>query len=698
MKKTSFKTARQWNWPSILWKHLSMMLSILLLAVMVLLVIHQISMKTLTEENLSKIQRALERDCQQLDSEMFMDYVLPGTLENTYYYSYLRDAHETSLPERLMPILPILEDIVANETSLVGCSDLTTVYLCNVNATVTAGMRCFADAEDCFRDGIEFPETGTQVLLGYLRQKGSLTVLPVQPVRIGKERSQRCLPVILHPLDRNTAVLSLYTEQTLLEKLGMNNLPEGTSLELISRNEQVLLQYPLTGRPEADCYEMRCDLEKLPFSVIIQVPKQYFRDQLRPLRNIGLSLILFVVLAGGALAFFLSVRSVKPIRQLISVHGGETGRRDSDEIQKLDQLLSSASQRSQQLQEKLCRQILARVMTGAVLNEADELQLQLGGLLPEMYRAAIVHTDPDTNSQLGARIKAQVPELTWVYLSRKETGVVLTETALEPFMNVLNAMEDEISCGISGSAVDISSLPVTVHQARISLPEEGVKLFCGEGGSTEKLSWLQHERLYQCIFSCGKEETLQVLRAITERVDYRSARAAYYNILFILESAASELELQLPESSCDYQESRLPQENMDDLYELLERIYEQLEQRRSQQKDQEIVRILDYVTENAFDPELCAASAAQHFRVTEKRIYDAVRQGTGRSFNKNLLELRMKRAAELLCTTQTAIPQIGEMCGYQNNSTFYKAFKLYYGTAPGSFRKADAPDSQDAEN
>ena len=76
---------------SILWKHMIMMLSVLLLAVIALVVIHQMSLQTMTEENLTSMAHHLERSCSQMESDMFLTMGLPAAIENTEYYRYLRN-------------------------------------------------------------------------------------------------------------------------------------------------------------------------------------------------------------------------------------------------------------------------------------------------------------------------------------------------------------------------------------------------------------------------------------------------------------------------------------------------------------------------------------------------------------------------------------------------------------------------------
>ena len=62
------------------------------------------------------------------------------------------------------------------------------------------------------------------------------------------------------------------------------------------------------------------------------------------------------------------------------------------------------------------------------------------------------------------------------------------------------------------------------------------------------------------------------------------------------------------------------------------------------------------------------------------------KQKTNQNFSDYLLEVRMKKAAELLTTTQEKIYSIGSMVGYSNAKNFARAFLSFYGQTPTEYR------------
>lgn len=61
------------------------------------------------------------------------------------------------------------------------------------------------------------------------------------------------------------------------------------------------------------------------------------------------------------------------------------------------------------------------------------------------------------------------------------------------------------------------------------------------------------------------------------------------------------------------------------------------------------------------------------------------KQKTGKNFSDYLLEIRMKKAMELLKIPLYKTHEIGEMVGYKNPKNFTRAFKKYYGKPPSEF-------------
>ena len=93
-----------------------------------------------------------------------------------------------------------------------------------------------------------------------------------------------------------------------------------------------------------------------------------------------------------------------------------------------------------------------------------------------------------------------------------------------------------------------------------------------------------------------------------------------------------------------------------------------------------IDRILEYINDHSDQVTLKDLAARFHYH--PNYISALLHQKTGRTFQKILLEKRMKRASLLMQNTTLSLEEIASLIGYSNQSNFYKAFKEYYGTTP----------------
>ena len=60
----------------------------------------------------------------------------------------------------------------------------------------------------------------------------------------------------------------------------------------------------------------------------------------------------------------------------------------------------------------------------------------------------------------------------------------------------------------------------------------------------------------------------------------------------------------------------------------------------------------------------------------------------GKSVFEELIDFRLQKAKDLLCSTEFPISQIAELCGYETYAHFAKQFKAQEGVTPSEYRKA----------
>ena len=77
--------------------------------------------------------------------------------------------------------------------------------------------------------------------------------------------------------------------------------------------------------------------------------------------------------------------------------------------------------------------------------------------------------------------------------------------------------------------------------------------------------------------------------------------------------------------------------------------------------------------------------------VAQKIVYgafDTIKEKMNMNFSELLMNIRMKKAADLLKNTRFSIADISEMVGYTSVDYFTKAFKKTYQLTPSRYRKS----------
>ncbi|VDG18498.1 hypothetical protein [Lactobacillus alimentarius DSM 20249] [Lactiplantibacillus mudanjiangensis] len=97
------------------------------------------------------------------------------------------------------------------------------------------------------------------------------------------------------------------------------------------------------------------------------------------------------------------------------------------------------------------------------------------------------------------------------------------------------------------------------------------------------------------------------------------------------------------------------------------------------------IEILQY-TEHYAD-KITLTELGKKFGYSPNYIADIIKISTGKTFSDIKKGLRLKKAANLLITTDKKVEEIIETIGISNKSFFYTAFKDYYHLSPARYRK-----------
>jgi len=96
--------------------------------------------------------------------------------------------------------------------------------------------------------------------------------------------------------------------------------------------------------------------------------------------------------------------------------------------------------------------------------------------------------------------------------------------------------------------------------------------------------------------------------------------------------------------------------------------------------------VLKYVDEVYYEPQ-SLSNAARMAKISQRQFSNICRKLTGRSFIKYVNMVRTRKAAELLKNTDMSVTAIAFGVGFEELSTFYRAFKRLYKAPPLAYRE-----------
>ena len=119
---------------------------------------------------------------------------------------------------------------------------------------------------------------------------------------------------------------------------------------------------------------------------------------------------------------------------------------------------------------------------------------------------------------------------------------------------------------------------------------------------------------------------------------------------------------------------------------LLEKICAHTARFQKSRQDDLTERILSYVRENAFSPELSLERLGDEFGLSPYYISRFITEQTGYNLKSYITRLRMEEAKRLLVSTELTLQEIVNRIGYLDTSSFIRKFKRETGKTPGEYR------------
>ena len=100
-----------------------------------------------------------------------------------------------------------------------------------------------------------------------------------------------------------------------------------------------------------------------------------------------------------------------------------------------------------------------------------------------------------------------------------------------------------------------------------------------------------------------------------------------------------------------------------------------------------VAEVMAVLETRYFDAELTVGEVAKAVGISDSHMGTVFREFTGQTIHRALLELRMRKARELLTHSSHSIKRIAAMTGWSNQLYFATAFRRDVGEPPSAFRR-----------
>lgn len=103
------------------------------------------------------------------------------------------------------------------------------------------------------------------------------------------------------------------------------------------------------------------------------------------------------------------------------------------------------------------------------------------------------------------------------------------------------------------------------------------------------------------------------------------------------------------------------------------------------QMDRRIIKVLAILQKEYHNASLSTDALAAEVGISKAHLFDLFKNVTGNTMHQSLMEIRLRRAMELIEAGRYSIKEVAGMTGWQNQLYFSTAFRKRYGAPPTAF-------------
>jgi YesN/AraC family two-component response regulator len=130
------------------------------------------------------------------------------------------------------------------------------------------------------------------------------------------------------------------------------------------------------------------------------------------------------------------------------------------------------------------------------------------------------------------------------------------------------------------------------------------------------------------------------------------------------------------------------EDKLNNITSILLKMANSVEKRKKSKNSKLKQDLLNYINENYMNSSLTMIEVAEKIGIASGYLAHFIKEQTGESFSSYLETIRMKKSREFLSQDLT-VNEVMKRVGYNNQSTFFKAFKRVYGMTPTMLRSVE---------
>lgn len=557
-----------------------------------------------------------------------------------------------------------------------------------------------------------------------------LSFFPIQRVKTNYYNQQVCAITLNYfgHTKENTYVAAcvVLTEERLTNTLLTNSVRSGGVLIVRDARGNELLSY---GADQASrCAMMNLTGEEGLLHVEVGIPESFFEQSVSNVRGLIALYSTAALLVAAIMAVVFGTRQYKPARDyfcyvqskgiFVLQARGSTAVSSlmNDSLRGLQFQHNSMVKSIQQLKRHNQDMLLKNLLNGIDV-ESKDVEQHLNGIkaLDGSYLLLRVYIEGSSVSladtqmlhiELNSSLRVAFPN---AYFLASDPNVVIVPAAAQQLQSAytkLGVVSETVHyCGNVVAVLICSCLHHSVNELSAAYSEtrqlirhlhvfEGDRAFLRydlvEEYTSNMKTNLYHAEDLLTLLQPGNEKNVQqwmkgYLRQLVyiSLQDAQRAAAQYYAIVNILYDVSRKWNVSFTPQTLDEKGGydQLAAYLMDSVVKMMETINRQSENRDEKHK------ILTYLDTHYHKPDMCLGTLADRFKLSQAHISRIIKAHTGMTYGAYIEQLRMNRAKELLENGEMPVKDIAYNLGYENQSTFMKAFKRFYHVPPTSFRQ-----------